>query len=319
MRYSDARGIARYEHDQECDLRGGGANLALGADSAAPIKRRLRRPPTRHLAAGAAEILHAVVDLTYAQAVTRAKRRMVAHRRPIGVAVRRTWRDGPGDGIRADVVISDGARVARPGSVLVFRAWAWVDIDALETHALAYMPGDNAPRAGSRRRRGVAGARAPPRAALAHDSSRLSARRIYAGTHALRARAPFEAINEFGGRQAQPACEPHQRCQTRLAYAALVARQVSGAKAGARRELGSREAGALALCPKHLAEAGRVCHPLKRTGGPPHARRVRGHHGPCAACCEPISSPAAAVLRNALASRWRPTLRPPFRGLRTPT
>jgi hypothetical protein len=87
-----------------------------------------------------------VVDLSYAQAVTRAKRRMVAHRRPIGVAVRRTWRDGPGDGIRADVVISDGARVARPGSVLVFRAWAWVDIDALETelegHALAYMPGD---------------------------------------------------------------------------------------------------------------------------------------------------------------------------------
>jgi hypothetical protein len=87
-----------------------------------------------------------VVDLTYAQAVTRAKLRMARHGLPIGVAVRRTWGDGPGDGIRAEILIVDGARVARPGSVLVFRAWEWVDIDALETelecHALAYMPGD---------------------------------------------------------------------------------------------------------------------------------------------------------------------------------
>ena len=87
-----------------------------------------------------------VVDLTYPQALSRAKLRMARHRLPIGVAVRRTWRDGPGDGIRAEILIADGARVARPGSVLVFRAWEWVDIDELESelerHALSYMPGD---------------------------------------------------------------------------------------------------------------------------------------------------------------------------------
>ena len=90
--------------------------------------------------------MQAVVELTYAQAVTRAKRRMARTRLPLGVAVRRTWPDGPDDGIRAEIVIADGARVAQPGSVLVFRAWEWVDIDELETelerHALSYMPGD---------------------------------------------------------------------------------------------------------------------------------------------------------------------------------
>jgi hypothetical protein len=104
-------------------------------------------PPGRgRESAGAAETMSSVVDLTYAQAVSRAKLRMATHRLPIGVAVRRTWGDGPSDGIRAEIVIADGARVARPGSVLVFRAWEWVDIDALETelecYALRYMPGD---------------------------------------------------------------------------------------------------------------------------------------------------------------------------------
>lgn len=87
-----------------------------------------------------------MVELSDAQAVNRAHRRRTAARLPIGVAVRRTWRDGAGDGIRADVMIVDGTRVVRPGSVLVFRAWEWVDVDALETelesHALTYMPGD---------------------------------------------------------------------------------------------------------------------------------------------------------------------------------
>ena len=87
-----------------------------------------------------------MVELSYRQALRRAKSRMAQHRLPIGVAVRRTWLDGPGDGIRAEILIADGYRVARPGSVLVFRAWEWVDVAAVETelesYALRYMPGD---------------------------------------------------------------------------------------------------------------------------------------------------------------------------------
>jgi hypothetical protein len=71
---------------------------------------------------------------------------MARNRLPIGVAVKRIWCDGPGDGIRAEILITDGSRVARPGSVLVFQAWDWVDVDAVETelecYALRYMPGD---------------------------------------------------------------------------------------------------------------------------------------------------------------------------------
>jgi hypothetical protein len=42
VRYSDARGVARYEHRQHADLRGGGVNLAVSTNSAIPTERRLR-------------------------------------------------------------------------------------------------------------------------------------------------------------------------------------------------------------------------------------------------------------------------------------
>jgi hypothetical protein len=40
--FSDDRGLARYEHRQDADLRGGGINLAVGANSDFPTERRLR-------------------------------------------------------------------------------------------------------------------------------------------------------------------------------------------------------------------------------------------------------------------------------------
>jgi hypothetical protein len=42
VRYSDARGVARYEHRQDADLRGSAVNLTVSANSAIPTERRLR-------------------------------------------------------------------------------------------------------------------------------------------------------------------------------------------------------------------------------------------------------------------------------------
>lgn len=51
-----------------------------------------------------------------------AYRRQSSRRLALGVAVLRAWPDGPGDGIRAEILLADGRRGARPGSVLVSRA-----------------------------------------------------------------------------------------------------------------------------------------------------------------------------------------------------
>ena len=84
--------------------------------------------------------------LSYQQAVRQARVRRLQSQLPVGVAVRGLQRDGPNDGIRATVVITDGIRHMTAGSVLVFRAWESVDVGELETelerHALAFLGGD---------------------------------------------------------------------------------------------------------------------------------------------------------------------------------
>jgi hypothetical protein len=93
-----------------------------------------------------------------------------ASRRPVGVAVRRLWVDGEADGVRALVVVTDGARHEQPAaSVLVFRARESVDVDAmeteLETHALAVARA-TAMRERSRRCRAVRCSERPTRGSL---------------------------------------------------------------------------------------------------------------------------------------------------------
>lgn len=83
------------------------------------------------------------IERTYQQAVEYARERMRASRQPVGVAVRRCWFDGEADGARALVVIVSGVSHQGPAkSVLIPRAWKWVDAaaveDTLEAHAMAY-------------------------------------------------------------------------------------------------------------------------------------------------------------------------------------